>query len=597
IRQHLVSILQKSASTKVDGHILNLLNKYEYTPNATEKVHDLKKLLTKQYKSYFPASVQEKFNDILSDQSTNGEETKLEEPEEQYNNSTIEDYSTVKMDNPVCYEQQANMTAFTQGKSSANVLSNIINKINSKTTNCISIAMSMMYAYLIEFNNEKAHLALLDKISANLHIFLREDAITPYGRTILHILALCRKQDKKAAMIMHTLFNHFEPMKKIVDHKDNKGNTALHMAEPHVTKILLQFHANPKLLNSEKLEAIDYVGEEAVYHRSILLEKPQNMNIQPEMPNLYNETQDNGTAIMGAVFRLINVNQFAEASEILTHFFNADTYPNKFGILQGYMDQHPNVAKKWGEYCTNIPNYNGKNNLHITSILACADYKSKDEAQKALNCLNNLLAALGTNIANEIIVKQAMPAFLNKSICRDSSSQYSHIMIKPLITYGPQTWQNVDLATSLNNNQYNINNISGLIFIVANSHYKSDDDARKGIDFLDSLLRTLGTKAASSAINCKKDGKSYSAVGHIIDSSSTYSPHMLALLIEHGADMNLAQGENNVTPKQLLDSILYEDIEDLDAFAEMKLGFERAFKGQFALKGFMNPQPSSIYQP
>ncbi|MFN7098505.1 MAG: ankyrin repeat domain-containing protein, partial [Gammaproteobacteria bacterium] len=229
----------------------------------------------------------------------------------------------------------------------------------------IPTALSMFYGYLRfhRFNNPQDQLALLEIIQNNLHVFLRKDAVTLAGRDILNLLAMCSQQDQKAASIMLTLLNNFKPLKDNINRQNATGSTALHTAcrygTPEVATVLISKGASNNIENNSKRKADAYIVLKkhteivrAGLTKAFKTEIPNLKTVEP-MPNLFNDTKDNGTAIMGALFRLVEITDYASAEKIIIQFHKSKFYSDKNIILAGYIDAHPDAPALWQKIVTN----------------------------------------------------------------------------------------------------------------------------------------------------------------------------------------------------------------------------------------------------
>ncbi|MFN7096639.1 MAG: hypothetical protein ACK4PR_03640, partial [Gammaproteobacteria bacterium] len=304
VRQHLAFLLQNSARNKKGQHILDIINSRQShidTSEGKQVIAELKNLLEKQYSDYLPSSNQknesiEQVNDtwstskeISADDNQDNGVVKLA-----VSNGTDVDNSKEEMtvDQPSStnesstnYEEKTAGQAFIKSKTSAEIHELIKQQISSPLANGRQVAMNMMHAYLANCRNANKQLALLEGIHAGLHIYLRKDAKTTAGRTILHLLAMCDLQDQKAASITRTLLENFKPMRDNINHKSDIVGTALHAAcwygTPEVATVLLSFDAHPAIADNQGKLAKNYINDRTYNKKikdslNVLLAKPLN---------------------------------------------------------------------------------------------------------------------------------------------------------------------------------------------------------------------------------------------------------------------------------------------------------------------------------
>ncbi|MFN7097426.1 MAG: hypothetical protein ACK4PR_07705, partial [Gammaproteobacteria bacterium] len=101
-----------------------------------------------------------------------------------------------------------------------------------------------------------------------------------------------------------------------------------------------------------------------------------------------------GVSIVGAIFRLIQAEENAKATEVLARFFSDKSYTNRIDMIKGYLETPKHIAAKtkWNkEYHDDTVNAKDQLGRNIISIIACCEYQSEDEAKEAIQFLDDYL--------------------------------------------------------------------------------------------------------------------------------------------------------------------------------------------------------------
>lgn len=85
---------------------------------------------------------------------------------------------------------------------------------------------------------------------------------TKQGQTAIHLAVLCQNFASLQSIIQHLQSTHSENAKKIINTKDTRGNTALHLAmrlkkDESMAKYLISVGANSALKNHRNLTPFD----------------------------------------------------------------------------------------------------------------------------------------------------------------------------------------------------------------------------------------------------------------------------------------------------------------------------------------------------
>ncbi|MFN7098457.1 MAG: hypothetical protein ACK4PR_13025, partial [Gammaproteobacteria bacterium] len=94
------------------------------------------------------------------------------------------------------------------------------------------------------------------------------------------------------------------------------------------------------------------------------------------MPNLYNNQKNDGRAMVGAVFRLIKIQEYSMAATVLLVFLTNETYSKKLDIIKDYIAREGNDIF-WQKFVGNAHTYTVDNN-NILSIFAQAKYNNNE---------------------------------------------------------------------------------------------------------------------------------------------------------------------------------------------------------------------------
>ncbi|MFN7097427.1 MAG: ankyrin repeat domain-containing protein [Gammaproteobacteria bacterium] len=300
-------------------------------------------------------------------------------------------------------------------------------------TDKVSEAMSVIQGYFIHFKTPPEQLEMLCNMHASLHIFLRKDAKTPSGYTILHLLALCDLQDEYAARIMLILLKNFEHVKEMINIQANDSATALHIAIrnglPQIVNVLVKHQADLTIKNGADENAKtahelanSLKDKDKKLQINIMLDSKENIKLTiKSMPNLYNNLEDDGRALGGVIFRLLTIGWHSSAATALSAFLDNQAYPNKIIIINSYINR-PGNQQLWDNFIEE-DNAKDKSNRNLLAIFACGRY-CDTEIKEAIS----LVVSIMDKLSQEKIIARINNQDTNKNMPVDNAllSESSH---------------------------------------------------------------------------------------------------------------------------------------------------------------------------
>lgn len=398
IRKHLASFLLNDAVSSKRENFLHLLVKTTYTEaeyDAGQSVVKLIVLLRKQYADIFnflAMNADKKIPAQLVKTSTGNIYKAI--------NENIISAPAADISNAPNYEEPDTWTVHASGIKSPELIKIIQDKVLEGQLN---IAMSMMYSYLLDRKQDKA--VLLAAIHKNLHIFLRSDAVSQSGYSILHLLAMFQGEySLPAARIMETLFANFSELKNRINMANVKDVTPLHLAayrnNIYAATVLKNRGAAHTLVGGAEKCTPEQVaiaedrnkldGEKdltEIVTGNVAEDKK--IKIEP-MPNLFKAEKSDGHEIAHAIFQLLFVKQYQAAATALSTYLANKAYEDKFDYIEKYVKEL-NMTKEWKAFLED-PQTQDANNRNILSIFANGIYDASN-ASAALNILDSILAA------------------------------------------------------------------------------------------------------------------------------------------------------------------------------------------------------------
>ncbi|MFN7097108.1 MAG: hypothetical protein ACK4PR_06080, partial [Gammaproteobacteria bacterium] len=351
---------------------------------------------------------------------------------------------TVKINDADNYELQQNWSKFSKDMTSEDLITAIQEHLTHNDK--LPVAMSMISGYLQD--NQQDQAAMLKKIYENLSEFLRHDAKTPQGRSILHLFSMFKEpHSQQAAQLMETLFANFEYLHRNINNiKDNHNCTALHTAaysnNKYAAAVLKKWNANHTLKNSysEQSTAIDLAmiheqfKPEQERHLVNVVTGKEKINIEP-VPNLHND-KDQELEFVGSIYRLIHIKQYSAAATALREYLANKSYHYKINTLKHYFSK-PEKKASWENFIGNA-NIQDDRQRNLFGIFACANYTSSDEARAALGLLDDLLKPMSPEARTEMFAHQ--DEFKSTAIgsALFSNSKYSPPLIALYVKHGAQ---------------------------------------------------------------------------------------------------------------------------------------------------------------
>lgn len=305
------------------------------------------------------------------------------------------------------YEILENWDTFAAGKTSQQLINHIKSNVAAGK---LKIAMSMVYGYLQDQKQDQA--ALLHAIHKNLHIFLRQDALTPNGYSILHLLAMFKgEQAEPAARLMESLFNSFQYLRDNVNNiRDKDDATILHIAVSYRNKdaaaVLKKRGADHTLVGGKEKTTAEVIAtqiDQAKPEAQKILTKivtGQSANQIKPMPNLFNSNENDDNAAVDVIFKLLEIKQYRAAAGVLTEYLQNKDDQEKIDRITAYIKK-PGMKTLWKDFFIAETAVNfGKGNL--LSIFATGNYND-NEAKAALKLLDDALDHLTEERRKEML--------------------------------------------------------------------------------------------------------------------------------------------------------------------------------------------------